>query len=52
MFSIDGEIKNALKIIYTNGDKDIKQKVTDFINILIEKGSSMFWNLKEVINEI
>lgn len=45
------EIKDALKAIYKNGDVAIKQKITDFINILIEKGSSIFWNLKEVIDE-
>lgn len=43
------EIKNALRIIFKNGDNDIKQKVTDLINTLIEKGSSMFWGLKDVI---
>jgi hypothetical protein len=45
------EIKDALKIIYENGDVTIKQKVNDLVNTLIEKGSSMFWGLKEVINE-
>ena len=45
------EIKDALKIIYKNGDVAIKQKITSLINTLIEKGSSMFWNLKEVIDE-
>jgi hypothetical protein len=47
----DAEIKEALKIIYKNGNDAIKQKVTDLINMLIEKGSSMFWDLKEVISE-
>lgn len=51
MFSIDNEIKRALKIIYMNGDDGVKQKVTDLINTLIEKGSSMFWGLKDVISE-
>ena len=45
------EIKDALKIIYKNGASAIKQKITNLINTLIEKGSSMFWNLKEVIND-
>jgi len=45
------EIKEALDIIYKSGDQSVKQKVIDLINILIEKGSSMFWGLKEVISE-
>jgi len=45
------EIKDALKIIYKNGDATLKQKITDLINMLVEKGSSMFWNLKDVLNE-
>ncbi|MDO8659822.1 MAG: hypothetical protein Q7K54_04470 [Candidatus Parcubacteria bacterium] len=45
------DIKRAMKIIYDNGSGEIKQKATDLINTLIEKGSSMFWGLKEVINE-
>ena len=47
----EAEIKDALKIIYKNGDATIKQKVTDLVNTLIEKGSSMFWGLKDVIIE-
>jgi hypothetical protein len=31
--------------------KEIKQKVEDLISTLIEKGSTMFWGLKEVISE-
>jgi len=50
-FLYDAEIKETLKIIYTNGDKEIKQKVADLINTLIEKGSSMFWGLKSVLDE-
>lgn len=50
-FMDQGEIKDALSIIYDEGDKDMKQKVTNLINTLIEKGSSMFWGLKEVIRE-
>ncbi len=43
-----GEVKEAMKIIYKNGNKELKQKVTNLINTLIEKGSSMFWDLKEI----
>ncbi len=50
LFSLDNEIKQSLDIIYKAGDAFVKQKVVDLINNLIEKGSSMFWNLKEVIN--
>lgn len=45
------EIKEALKLIYKNGNDETKQKITKLINTLIEKGSSMFWGLKEVISE-
>ena len=45
------EIKEALTLIYKNGDAIIKQKITDLVNTLIEKGSSMFWNLKDVITD-
>ncbi|MCG2690370.1 hypothetical protein L6252_03785, partial [Candidatus Parcubacteria bacterium] len=47
----DVEMQEALKIIYKSGSKKIKQKVTDLINTLIEKGGSMFWGLKGVISE-
>lgn len=47
LFSIDSEIKEALEIIY-NTDV-LKPKVEELINQLIEKGSSVFWGLKEVI---
>ena len=47
LFSIDSEIKDALDIIYK--DDAHKKGVTDLINLLIEKGGSMFWNLKKVI---
>jgi hypothetical protein len=50
MFSLDNEIKQSLEIIYKNGNDSIKQKVVDLINSLIDKGSSMFWGLKDVIN--
>lgn len=49
LFSIDNEIKEALDIVYKNGNSDIKQKVVDLINKLIEKGSSTFWGLKEIL---
>lgn len=51
LFSIDGEIKESLDVIYKNGDGAIKQKVVDLINLLIEKGSSTFWGLKDVIGK-
>lgn len=50
-FMDQAEIKDALNIIYDKGNKGMKQKVTDLINTLIEKGSSMFWGLKEIIKE-
>lgn len=49
MFSLDSEIKDALSAIYQNGDVDIKKEVADLINTLIEKGSSVFWGLKDVL---
>jgi len=41
------EIKESLKIIYKN--KTLRPRVTSLINTLIEKGSSTFWDFKEVI---
>ncbi len=49
LFSIDNEIKQSLGVVYNNGDSVLKQKVIDLINLLIEKGSSTFWGLKEII---
>jgi len=49
LFSIDGEIKQALDVIYENGDSSIKKRVADLINLLIEKGSSTFWELKDAL---
>lgn len=43
------DIKRAMKVVYDNGDSEMKQKVIDLINTLIEKGSSMFWGLKDII---
>ena len=51
LFSIDNEIKEALDVIYKNGDLSMKQKVTDLVNLLIEKGSSTFWGLKDVLTD-
>ena len=42
-------IKKSLDIIYKKGDNGLKQKVEDLINILIEKGSSTYWVLKDVL---
>ncbi len=47
MFSIDSEIKDALIIIYKN--PDMAQGVEDLIDKLVEKGSSIFWGLKDVL---
>ncbi|TSC83897.1 MAG: Uncharacterized protein G01um101413_700 [Parcubacteria group bacterium Gr01-1014_13] len=46
----DGQIKEALSVIYKNGNKVVQEKVVKLINILIEKGSSTFWQLKEVVH--
>lgn len=45
-----GQIKQALDAIYKKGDGEIKEKIKNLINVLIEKGSSMFWGLKEIID--
>lgn len=47
LFSIDSEIKDALEIIYKTDT--LKLVVEELINLLIEKGSSVFWGLKEVV---
>ena len=47
LFSIDSEIKEALEIIYKTDA--LKPKVEELINLLIEKGSSVFWGLKDVL---
>ena len=46
----DGKIKEALTIIYKSGSKSVQEKVVELINTLLEKGSSTFWQLKEVLN--
>lgn len=51
MFSIEDEIKKSLDLIYRAGDEATKKKVVDFINLLIEKGSNLFWGLKEIIEK-
>lgn len=47
LFSIDREIKEALEIIYKN--PSFKIQVENLINTLIEKGSSTFWGLKDIL---
>ena len=47
IFHIDKEIKDALKIIYK--EDELKEKVVKLIDLLITKGSSTFWVLKDVI---
>lgn len=44
------EIKQALSIIYANGNTDEKQKIEELINVLVEKGSSNYWALMDVLN--
>jgi len=46
-FLYDDEIKEALKIIYKK--ETLRPRVVSLINTLIEKGSSTFWDFKEVI---
>ncbi len=47
LFSIDHEIKDTLEIIYKN--PKLKTKVRNFVDLLITKGSSVFWGLKAVL---
>jgi len=47
LFSLEHEIKEALIVIYK--DTSLKKGVEDLINTLIEKGSSAFWGLKDVL---
>jgi len=44
------EIKLALSIIYQSPKEEIKQKTIDLINSLIDKGGSVYWDLKEILN--
>ncbi len=46
-FGNNDEIKTALQIIYQ--DNSLKEGVESLINTLIKKGSSVFWDLKEVL---
>ena len=50
MFHADEEIKEALNIIYQE-NKELKQDVEKLIDLLIEKGSQIFWGLKDVIEK-
>ncbi|MEK7144422.1 MAG: hypothetical protein AAB794_00985 [Patescibacteria group bacterium] len=50
LFSLENEIKEALVIIYK--DPTLKSAVKDLVDILIEKGSSSFWGLKDVLGGI
>lgn len=45
------EIKEALSIIYKNGNQEIKHKVENLINTLIKEGSRIFWTLKEILDD-
>lgn len=45
------EIKQALEIIYKDGDTDEKRQVEELINTLIDKGSSTYWGLKDILNK-
>lgn len=47
MFSIDNEIKDALTICYNK--PETKQATIDLIDKLIEKGSNVFWSLKDIL---
>lgn len=48
---VDREWYQALKEIFDNGDKEIKDKVYDLIDELIEEGGSPFWVLKEILGD-
>jgi hypothetical protein len=45
------EIRDALEVIYGSRDGVLRQKVVDLVNTLIEKGSSTFWDLKEIFKD-
>ncbi|OGJ54781.1 hypothetical protein A2880_03340 [Candidatus Peribacteria bacterium RIFCSPHIGHO2_01_FULL_49_38] len=49
LFSVDSEIKEALGIIYK--DDALKPNVVELVNQLIEKGSSIFWGLKDILKQ-
>jgi hypothetical protein len=50
-YHVDGEWSTSLEYIFNNGGKEIKNKVYDLVDELIEKGGSPFWVLKDVIGE-
>jgi hypothetical protein len=47
MFHLDNELKDALEIIVKK--EGMKECVENLISDLIEKGSSVFWGLKSVL---
>jgi hypothetical protein len=47
MFSVDNEIKDALAICYKN--PETKQYTENLVAKLIDKGSNIFWGLKEAL---
>jgi len=48
---LEQEWFDAIKIIFENGDKKLKDSVYDLIDNLIEYGKSTFWTLKEIVND-
>lgn len=48
LFSLEHEIKEALAEIHK--DPTLKNAVKELIDILIEKGSSSFWGLKDILD--
>jgi len=50
-FMYQDEVKAALKTIYKNGDATIKDGIKELINTLIGRGSSLFWDFKDIIDE-
>lgn len=47
LFSLEHEIKEALVVIYK--EPTLKNAVKELIDTLIEKGSSTFWGLKDIL---
>lgn len=47
LFSLEHEIKEALAVIYK--EPTLKNAVKELIDTLIEKGSSSFWGLKDIL---
>ncbi len=50
-FLHDDDLKKSLEVIWKNGDQEIKDEIKILANTLIEKGSSAFWWIKDVINQ-